>query len=244
MAVSTPASTLPPSPAADRRRSNGGGRGGFRVRLARRDIREQKVRVGGRRQGHADAARRVPGAVGAISIASYRTLFASMAANLAQQVGALSQLSGGRSWVSRSRPHSTSRPPVTPSRPTLARRRPMKRVATTSCRGDSRPRSYARRAGRRADERRSAHDLRSGVADRGVQGLRPGAEVQLRRLERARDADQARRAGRHLRLGCTAQHAAALRGGHRRQAGHVHGEPARVDRAEVEPRRDSSPSTT
>ena len=36
------------------------------------------------------------GAVGAISIASYRTLFASMAANLAQQVAALSQLSGDR----------------------------------------------------------------------------------------------------------------------------------------------------
>jgi Ferritin-like domain len=36
------------------------------------------------------------GAAGAISIASYRTLFASMAANLAQQVAALSRLSGGR----------------------------------------------------------------------------------------------------------------------------------------------------
>jgi len=35
-------------------------------------------------------------AVGSISIASYRTLFASMAANLAQQVGALSELAGGR----------------------------------------------------------------------------------------------------------------------------------------------------
>jgi hypothetical protein len=35
-------------------------------------------------------------AAAAISIMSYRTLFASMAANLAQQVGALSQLSGGR----------------------------------------------------------------------------------------------------------------------------------------------------
>ena len=35
-------------------------------------------------------------AAGAISIASYRTLFASMAANVSQQVGALSQLSGGR----------------------------------------------------------------------------------------------------------------------------------------------------
>jgi hypothetical protein len=36
------------------------------------------------------------GAAGAISIASYRMLFASMAANLAQQVAALSQLSGIR----------------------------------------------------------------------------------------------------------------------------------------------------
>jgi Ferritin-like domain len=36
------------------------------------------------------------GAAAAISIASYRTLFASMAANLAQQIAALSQLSGGR----------------------------------------------------------------------------------------------------------------------------------------------------
>jgi hypothetical protein len=36
------------------------------------------------------------GAAGAISLASYRTLFASMAANLAQQVAALSQLSSGR----------------------------------------------------------------------------------------------------------------------------------------------------
>lgn len=35
-------------------------------------------------------------AASAVSIASYRTLFASMAANLAQQVGALSQSSGGR----------------------------------------------------------------------------------------------------------------------------------------------------
>jgi hypothetical protein len=35
-------------------------------------------------------------AASAISIPSYRTLFASMAANVAQQVGALSQLSGGR----------------------------------------------------------------------------------------------------------------------------------------------------
>ena len=70
--------------------------------------------------------------------------------------------------------------------------------------------------------------------------LRPGAEVQLRGLERARDADQARRAGGHLRVGGTAQHAAAVRGGHRRQAGHVHGEPARVDRAEVEPGRTHS----
>lgn len=35
-------------------------------------------------------------AAASISIASYRTLYASMAANLAQQVGALSQLSGGR----------------------------------------------------------------------------------------------------------------------------------------------------
>ncbi len=35
-------------------------------------------------------------AAAAISIASYRTLFASMAANLAQQVGSLTQLSGGR----------------------------------------------------------------------------------------------------------------------------------------------------
>jgi hypothetical protein len=35
-------------------------------------------------------------AAAAISILSYRTLFASMAANLAQQVGALSQLSGRR----------------------------------------------------------------------------------------------------------------------------------------------------
>ena len=32
----------------------------------------------------------------AISIPSYRTLFASMAANVAQQVGSLSQLAGGR----------------------------------------------------------------------------------------------------------------------------------------------------
>ena len=37
------------------------------------------------------------GASSSISIASYRTLFASMAANVAQQVGFLSQLSGGRS---------------------------------------------------------------------------------------------------------------------------------------------------
>jgi hypothetical protein len=36
------------------------------------------------------------GAAATISIASYRTLFASMAANLAQQVGALSSMSGGR----------------------------------------------------------------------------------------------------------------------------------------------------
>jgi hypothetical protein len=36
------------------------------------------------------------GAAGAISLASYRTLFVSMAANLSQQVAALSQLSGGR----------------------------------------------------------------------------------------------------------------------------------------------------
>jgi len=35
-------------------------------------------------------------AAGSISIASYRTLFASMSANLAQQVGALSELAGGR----------------------------------------------------------------------------------------------------------------------------------------------------
>ncbi len=35
-------------------------------------------------------------AAAAISIPSYRTLFASMAANLAQQVGSLTQLSGGR----------------------------------------------------------------------------------------------------------------------------------------------------
>ncbi len=36
------------------------------------------------------------GAAGAISITSYRALFASMAANVAQQVAALSELSGGR----------------------------------------------------------------------------------------------------------------------------------------------------
>ena len=36
------------------------------------------------------------GAAATISIASYRTLFASMAANVAQQVGFLSQLAGGR----------------------------------------------------------------------------------------------------------------------------------------------------
>ena len=35
-------------------------------------------------------------AAAAISITSYRTLFASMAANVAQQAGALSQLAGGR----------------------------------------------------------------------------------------------------------------------------------------------------
>ena len=35
-------------------------------------------------------------AASAISIPSYRTLYASMAANVAQQVGALSQLAGGR----------------------------------------------------------------------------------------------------------------------------------------------------
>ena len=62
--------------------------------------------------------------------------------------------------------------------------------------------------------------------------------VQLRRLERARDADPEGRACRHLRLRGAAQHTAALRGRPRRQAGHVHRQPARADRAEVEPGRD------
>ena len=98
--------------------------------------------------------------------------------------------------------------------------------------------------GRRPDEGRSAHDLRGGVADRGLQGVRQRAALQLRRLERARDPDQERRTGRHLRLGRAGQHAAALRRGHRRQAGHLHGQPARADRAEVESRPGSSRSTT
>ena len=56
----------------------------------------KKSRGGGRPQDHAPAPRRLPRRCGGVSIASYRTLFASMAANVAQQVAALSQLSGGR----------------------------------------------------------------------------------------------------------------------------------------------------
>ena len=65
----------------------------------------------------------------------------------------------------------------------------------------------------------------------------PSAALQLRRLERARNADPERRARGHLRVRGAAQHAAPLRAGTRRQARHVHLEPARADRPEVEPGR-------
>ena len=65
--------------------------------------------------------------------------------------------------------------------------------------------------------------------------LDPRAAVQLRRLEHARDADPQRRARRHLRLGSAAQHPAAVQGRGRREAGHLHVEPARAHRSEVEP---------
>ena len=96
---------------------------------------------------------------------------------------------------------------------------------------------------RRATERRPAQHLRRRLVDRGLPGLRQGAEVQLRRLQRARDTDQERRPSGHLRLCEPSQHAAAVRRRPRRQACDVHLQPARTDRPEVQ-RRGSNRSTT
>ena len=68
--------------------------------------------------------------------------------------------------------------------------------------------------------------------------LDPAQNYSFAGLQRARDADQERCAGGHLRVRRAAQHAAALQRGARRQAGHVHRQPPRADRAEVEPGRD------
>ena len=84
---------------------------------------------------------------------------------------------------------------------------------------------------RRPASQRAADHLRSRLADRRVSDVRRGPELQLRGLERARDADPERRAGRRLRVGCAPQHATPLPCRPRREAGHLHGQPPRVDRA-------------
>ena len=90
-------------------------------------------------------------------------------------------------------------------------------------------------AARRPHAGRAAHDLRRGLAHGRLPIVRRRAALQLRRLEHPRDADPERRPGRHLRVGRAAQHAATLLGRARREARHLHLEPARADRAAVEP---------
>ena len=62
-----------------------------------------------------------------------------------------------------------------------------------------------------------------------------GAEVLVRRLEHARGADHARRAGRRVRLRQHDDPGHAVRQGARRAAGRLHAQHARDRRAEVQP---------
>ena len=74
------------------------------------------------------------------------------------------------------------------------RSRPGDRHATSA------PRPPADRAGRSRRRAGRADRLRRRLAARGLPGDRPGADLQLRRLQPAADADRARRARRRVRL--------------------------------------------
>ena len=122
------------------------------------------------------------------------------------------------------------RPSRSPSHSTSRRRQPRSRSTSDDHASHLTPRR-ARRGRRprplglqrpcgRATEGGWSHDLRRGLAHRRrSRRSTRSPDVQLRRLERARDADQERRSRRRLRLRARpSEHAAALQGGTRRQA--------------------------
>ena len=214
-----------------RRRLTGGG-GGFRLRVAAGHVHHGGKHPGDRPRRAACDVRRLPARRGDVHRADLPRPLREPRSQPRRTGGRVGRTGWRRPGARRFPPHSISKPRAQRSRDTSARRTASVRtrlvalllvlVAAVAARCDARP---------PASSQRAADHLRSRLADRRVSDVRRGPELQLRGLERARDADPERRPGRRLRVGCAPEHATPLPCRPRREAGHLHRQPPRVDRA-------------